>query len=130
MTKKANVLLFSLLACTLCFAQKAPDFTITDYNGQTHTLYEDYLDEGKVVMLKIMFVACPPCNLSAPGVQALYEEFGEGMEDVQFFDLSNKSWDSNDAMRGFGEKHGLTFPGAGADGGSLSAVGPYTSGTF
>jgi hypothetical protein len=33
-------------------------------------------------------------------------------------------------MRGFSEKHGLTFPGAGADGGALSAVAPYTSGTF
>ena len=29
--------------------QDAPNFTVTDVNGVTHHLYEDYLDQGKVV---------------------------------------------------------------------------------
>jgi len=111
-------------------AQKAPDFTITDFDNKTHTLYEDYLDKGKVVMIKIMFASCPPCNSSAPRIQDLYEEFGEGTEDVQFFALSNKSWDSNSGIEAFADKHSLTFPGAGKDGGALTAVAPYTSGMF
>ena len=128
---KAIYTLVSFLAlCTLITAQKAPDFTITDYNGKVHKLYEDYLDQDKVVMIKIMFVACPPCNTAAPAVQDLYEEFGEGTEDVEFFDLSNKSWDTNSAVEGYSDKHNLTFPGAGANGGSLSAVDPYVSGMF
>lgn len=123
--------LVSIMAvCTLLTAQKAPDFTITDYNGEVHKLYEDYLDQDKVVMLKIMFVACPPCNTAAPAVQDLYEFFGEGQEDVEFFDLSNKSWDDNNAVEGFAERHSLTFTGAGVDGGALTAVDPYVSGTF
>lgn len=128
--KKAKVLFFLLSLALATDAQKAPDFTILDYNNETHQLYEDYLDQGQAVVLKIMFVACPPCNIVAPQIQDLYEEFGSGMEDVQFIELSNKNWDDNAAMKGFAEKHSLTFPGAGADGGSLSAVSPYTSGTY
>ena len=130
MMKYVYTLWLWLLALAALSAQKAPDFTITDYNGKVHKLYEDYLDEGKVVMIKIMFVICPPCNSVAPSVQALYEEFGEGAEDVEFFELSNKSWDTNSAVEGFADKHGLTFPGAGVDGGALAAVDPYVSGTF
>lgn len=121
-----------LLFATLpLFAQKAPDFTITDYNNVTHRLYADYLNQGKVVMLKIMFVDCPPCNSIAPSVQNLWQEFGgPGNPNVQFLELSNKNWDSNADMQGFAQKHGLTFPGAGTDGGSLSAVDPYVRGDF
>jgi peroxiredoxin len=130
MMKYTYTLGLCLLFSAVLTAQKAPDFTITDYNGKVHKLYEDYLDQGKVVMIKIMFVICPPCNSIAPSVQALYEDFGEGREDVEFFELSNKSWDTNSAVKGFGEKHGLTFPGAGVDGGALAAVDPYVAGTF
>lgn len=128
--KTIGTLVSFIALCTLLTAQKAPDFTITDYNGKVHKLYDDYLNEGKAVMIKIMFVTCPPCNSAAPGVQALYEHFGEGSGDVEFFDLSNKSWDSNGAVKGFAEKHGLTFTGAGIDGGALDAVDPYVSGNF
>ena len=35
----------------------APDFTLTDMNGDTHHLYS-YLDSGKTVVLKLMSVFC------------------------------------------------------------------------
>ncbi len=38
----------------------APDFTTTDINGNTHTLY-NYLDSGKVVVLELMSVTCGHC---------------------------------------------------------------------
>lgn len=128
--KTIYTLVSIVAACTLLSAQKAPDFTITDYNNKVHKLYDDYLDNDKVVVLKIMFVTCPPCNIAAPQVQDLYEFFGEGMEDVEFFDLSNKSWDTNASLEGYADKHSLTFPGAGVDGGALTAVDPYVSGEF
>ena len=128
--KAIGTILAFLTIYTLSFGQKAPNFTITDYNGEVHNLYDDYLTNGKVVMLKIMFAACPPCNAAAPAIQDLYEIFGEGSMDVEFFDLSNKSWDSNASIKSYSEKHNLTFTGAGADGGALAAVSPYVSGTF
>lgn len=128
--KQLLAIIFLLTSLSI-YGQQAPNFIITDYNNVDHDLYNDYLNNGKVVLLKIMFVDCPPCNSIAPSVQSLWEDFGGvGNPDVQFFELSNKSFDSNQDMQGFANRHGLTFPGAGADGGSLDAVNPYTSGQF
>ena len=122
--------LFILLAIAQLSAQPAPDFTITGTNNQQHILYADYLDQGKTVVLKIMFVACPPCNSIAPDTEVLYQDWGGGSLDVEFFSLSNKSFDSNADVLGYEQNHNLTYPGAGADGGSLVAVAPYENGTY
>ena len=34
-----------------CIQAQAPNFTLTDINGVEHDLYEDYLDQGKTVLL-------------------------------------------------------------------------------
>jgi len=118
-----------VLTCSAS-AQLAPDFTITDTDGIEHTLYEDYLDKGTTVVLKIFFVTCPPCNSIAPSVQQKYVDWGEGEFDVQFMELSNKNWDSNADVAMFKENHGITFPGAGLDGGGYDAQELFTSGDF
>jgi thiol-disulfide isomerase/thioredoxin len=111
-------------------AQTAPDFTITTTGGQTVSLYDDYLDQGKAVMLKIMFTSCPPCNSIAPLMEPLYQDWGGGNGDVEFIELSDKSFDDNSDMAAYAAQYGITYPGAGSDGGSLSAVAPYKNGTF
>jgi thiol-disulfide isomerase/thioredoxin len=111
-------------------AQTAPNFTFTDTEGVTHDLYADYLNQGKTVLLKIFFVNCPPCRAIAPSMQTLYEEWGEGEYDVEFIELSNKSFDSNLDVQGYKNDFNITFPGAGADGGALIALEPYLTGTF
>ena len=110
--------------------QQAIDFTFTDTNSSEHTLYADYLDQGKVVLIDWFFVACPPCNSYAPTIQEIYEDWGEGQDDVEFFTLSNKSFDSNDDVKGYEDMHGLTNPGAGEDGGSVDAFWAYHNSEF
>lgn len=112
------------------YAQNYPDFTITDTNGETHHLYEDYLNHNKVVVIKLFFVACPPCNAIAPDFQAKYEEWGEGNGNVEFFELSTQTWDNNSDVASYKQQHGITAPGAGTDGGGRNAVLPIITGQF
>jgi thiol-disulfide isomerase/thioredoxin len=129
--KSSIRVIISLTLLPLCLlSQPAPDFTITDTDGQVHRLYQDYLNQGKTVMVKIFFVNCPPCRAIAPSVQDLYVEWGEGNHDVEFFEFSNKSFDSNSDVAQYKNLFGLSFPGAGEDGGALTALQPYLSGTY
>ncbi|MBK9272213.1 MAG: redoxin domain-containing protein [Saprospiraceae bacterium] len=123
-------ILFLILLPITCFCAKAPDFTVTDYNQKTHRLYADYLNHEKVVVLKLFFVDCPPCNSIAPTVQQSYVKWGSGKDRVEFIELSTQNWDQNNNVKGYAQKHGLTFPGVGFDGGGFAATAPYKSGTF
>lgn len=122
--------IFSLFFCASFYAQTVPDFTITDSKGVEHTLYEDYLDQGTTVVIKIFFTSCPPCRAIAPGFQQLYEDWGEGTADVEFFELSNKSFDNDNNIENYKSTFGLTMPGAGSNGGALTALQPYLDGTL
>jgi len=122
-----STLLAVLLSCSaFLYAQTAPDFILTDSRGVQHVLYQDYLDQGQSVVLKIFFTSCPPCNAIAPDLQELYVEWGEGMHDVQFIELSDKSFDTDSRVNSYKDRHSSTIPAAGASGGSLDAVDPYS----
>lgn len=56
----------------------APDFTVTDLNGNDHTLY-NYLDEGYVVILDVSATWCGPCWSfhSTHALQMMHEQYGE-----------------------------------------------------
>lgn len=63
--KKSLLLAGALLAGTASMAQLpdgsiAPNFTVTDINGNQHTLY-DYLDQGYTVVMDISATWCGPC---------------------------------------------------------------------
>ena len=130
----ANRIFFSLFCVLITtingLGQTAPDFTITDSGGNVHTLYEDYLDQGKSVLIKIFFTTCPPCNDVAPFMEPFYQEWGAGEHDVEFFELSDKAFDTDQKVNAYKTTYGMTFPGAGSEGGSLEAVAPYKSGDF
>lgn len=108
----------------------APDFMVTDSDGNAHQLYADYLNNGKTVMVKIFFTSCPPCIQLAPFMEDFYQEWGAGENDVEFFELSDKSFDVDSRIINYKTAYGMTFPGVGSEGGSLEAVAPYKSGQF
>ncbi len=129
-----KIQVYAILSCFILsfdlVGQTAIDFTFTDTQGQQHQLYEDYLDQGKTVLVDFFFVDCPPCNVFAPLLQDIYVDWGEGQEDVEFFSLSTKAWDSNADVKGYEDMHGLTNPGAGVDGGALDIFTTYLESEF
>ncbi len=127
-----NILISALLAASASlFAATAPNFTVTDSDGNAHQLYADYVNQGKVLVLEVFFTTCPPCSDHAPYWQNLYNAVKlQHPGRVEFMMLSNKSFDMNTNVAQYKTAKGLTMPGVGAQGGSLSAVQPYEAGQF
>jgi len=111
-------------------AQDAPDFTVTDTHGNEHSLYADYLDQGKTVMLDLFYVDCPPCNAIAPLMEPLYQKWGAGNGDVEFISLVRFTTDDDVRVLEFEEEHGTTWPAASGDGGGPEALNLYTLGQW
>ena len=81
-------------------------------------------------MLKLFYSTCPPCNAQADALQALYEDWGEGDDDVQFIGVSNKTWETNQTAATYTNAHGITFPTISVSGGSIPVVNAYLNGGF
>jgi len=80
--KKIYTLLSLVLIGSASFAQVTfdegdivPDFTITDLNGDVHTLY-DYTAAGKWVLVDFFAFWCGPCAANAPTVNEFYHKYG------------------------------------------------------
>ena len=88
----------------------APDFTVTDINGTSHTLY-NYLDSGFVVVLELLSTTCGHCIAYAPGTENSYQTNGpNGSNAARFLGLEvNASTDSAD-IANFMLTYGVTFP--------------------
>lgn len=81
---KKLLLMSSLIASTAAMAQLpdgsiCPNFTGTDLDGVTHTLY-DYLDQGYSVVVDVSATWCGPCwNYHNGGaLESLYDTYGPG----------------------------------------------------
>jgi len=96
----------------------APDFTVTDINGNEHNLYEK-LDEGKTVILDIFTTWCGPCwEIHEQQVlKNIWEERGpDGTDEVFIFSIENDLSTDMDDILGIGQNtqgdytEGITFP--------------------
>jgi len=67
----------------------APDFTLEDLDGESHSLS---LYRGKVVMVNFWATWCPPCRRELPSMEALYLAF----KDDAFTVLAINQWESPD----------------------------------
>ena len=68
----------------------APDFTLVDQFGNTHTLSEY---QGKVVFLNFWATWCGPCKAEMPEIQALYEKHNRNQDDVVILGVANPKTD-------------------------------------
>lgn len=91
-------------------AVPAPDFTLVDQYGETHTL-SDY--QGKTVFLNFWATWCGPCRSEMPDIQALYEEYGENSGDLVVLGVAGpnagREGTAEDIVA-FLDENGYTFP--------------------
>ncbi len=128
---KNLLLLACVFACFSAFASPAPNFTVTTSDNQTIQLYQNFISQGKVVVIEAFFIACPPCATHAPLLQNLYTQMQAAHPGkVEFILLSTQTGDINTSVASYKASKGLTMPAAGSDGGSIAALQPYTSGQF
>jgi len=105
-------------------AQVAPDFTITDSDGNEWNLYEQ-VGLGKTVVLDFFFVDCVPCQGQSPAVSAMYQEYLATGSDVLVLGISNR--DSDVAIEQFDQTYNISYPTAGEEGGGDTVTTLYQS---
>ncbi|MBC7776134.1 MAG: redoxin domain-containing protein [Phycisphaerae bacterium] len=122
-------LLFGLLFFTVPMVAEAqvggpaPNFTVTDTHGDTHTLYQ-YLDSGKVVVLDFFYTTCIPCQYYSPQVNAAYEKYGCNTANVIFMSIDYN--DTNAEVTAYDEQYNIKFPSvSGLGGGGNGVVNQY-----
>ena len=69
------------------------NFTITDTDGQQHTLF-DYLDAGKYVLIDFYFTTCGACNTAMPSLNEAYKRFGCNQADIVFIAINRGNTDA------------------------------------
>ena len=87
---KKPILILTFLATSLFASAQAnsypngstvANFTVTDINGVSHSLY-DYTAQGKYVVLDFFFTTCPPCQATARYFNQLHETYGCNTADL------------------------------------------------
>jgi peroxiredoxin len=130
MKKVVSSLFFSLSILTLG-AMPAPDFTVTTSEGAVRKLYQDYINAGKIVVVKAFFTTCPPCSSHAPAFESLYQSLKATYPGkVEFILLSTSGSDNNAKLNQYKTSKNLTMPACGSEGGAAAALQPYVQNQF
>lgn len=87
----------------LAIGDEAPNFKLTDLNGQTHML-SDY--KGKAVMLNFWGTWCGPCAREMPAIEKQYQLY----QDEDFEIISINLAQSEFEVENYANKYNLTFP--------------------
>lgn len=99
-----------------------PDFTVTDLDGQTHSLY-NYTTQGKYVVVDFFAYWCGVCAANAPIVDDFYRTYGCNAGDVVVIGVELEG--TNDQVHAFESNAGLptsSFPVASGTTGGGSTV--------
>ena len=101
----------------------APDFTVTDVDGNTHRLY-DYVEDGKVVVLDFYYTTCGPCQFYSPQVNLAYSKYGCNTANVIFLSIDYNDTDTE--VIAYDNEYAIEFPSiSGLEGGGNAVVDDY-----
>ncbi len=108
----------------------AVDFTVTDLDGNAHTLSE-YLDDGKYVCIDFFAYWCGPCAAHAPFFTEVYHMYGCNGGDVIFLSMeyegtTQQTHDFEVANAGENPAPAIS----GMDGGGLQVHNDYSISAF
>jgi len=100
------VMLAFVLSAGTAFAerQRAPNFTLTDWHGNT-LQFSDIIADGRPVVLSFSASWCPGCRTKMPWLDRAYRDFGM---DVRFVMLGLASGAAQ--TREYIEQRGYAFP--------------------
>ena len=86
--------------------EKYEGFTLTDYNGNKHSLY-DYTESKAIV---IMFIAtqCPVSNAYNSRMEKIYKDYKD--KEITFLGINSNKAEDVTEIREHAEDNGLTFP--------------------
>jgi thiol-disulfide isomerase/thioredoxin len=105
----------SIVSALLCAAQAqnypdgstVADFTVTDTEGNSHSLYE-ITAQGKHVMLDFFFVDCPPCQATQTYYNQLHETYGCNGHDLYVISI-NRGIDSDAQVVAYEAQYGGSY---------------------
>ena len=107
------------------------NFTVTDTDGQTYTLY-DILNQGKYVYIDFFATNCGTCQTKTPIFNAFYDKYGCNAGDV--FCISIEVANHNNAeVVAFEQQYGGTThraPAVSVDGGAASVATDFGIGSY
>ncbi|MDA9873888.1 T9SS type A sorting domain-containing protein [Saprospiraceae bacterium] len=95
------------------------DFTVTDVNGNEHSLY-DITASGQYVYLDFFFDTCPPCQSTTPIFNEFHDKYGCNEGDIFMMSMNNGSDNDNEVIA-FEENFGGDYshaPAVSNDGGA------------
>lgn len=96
------------------------DFTITDTDGNSHTISE-LLKTKKAVVLNFWNITCDPCKAEFPHLQKAYEAY---KDEIALIAMDPVKTDSESGIKDFKQKFGLSFPMASCDPAWVAAMAP------
>ena len=92
--KSGNIVVPQESSFSKWFGKEAPDFTVTDTEGNTHSL-SDY--RGRNVMVVFWATWCPPCNAEIPHLKELRKQESEDKLAI----LAISSSENNETVKSF-----------------------------
>lgn len=103
--KKHLPICMILVSCFMAMAAKAPNFTMTDIHGKTHTLSE-YVAEGKYVLIDMFATWCGPCKMTAGPLGEVCYDYGDNKRSLVVLGVSVDTKDTKPKIEQFEKNYG------------------------